>query len=57
MDKLRVFEIPVVAIIRARGGGYVDEVKSRDDVELWEITLENRDIISAHVFSYVASHL
>jgi|ETN07SMinimDraft_1059922.scaffolds.fasta_scaffold07256_2 nucleoside-triphosphatase THEP1 len=57
MDKLLVSEIPVVAIIRARGGGYVDEVKSRDDVELWEITLENRDIISAHVFSYVASHL
>ncbi|HAC19288.1 MAG TPA: hypothetical protein DDY93_06180 [Dehalococcoidia bacterium] len=57
MDKLLVSEIPVVAIIRAQGGGYVDEVKSRDDVELWEITLENRDIISAHVFSYVASHL
>ncbi len=57
MDKLLVSEIPVVAIIRAQGGGYVDEVKSRDDVELWEITLENRDIISAYMFSYVASHL
>jgi len=57
MDKLLVSEIPVVAIIRAQGGGYVDEVKSRDDVELWEITLENRYIISAQAFSYVGSHL
>ena len=57
MDKLLVSEILVVAIIRARGGGYVDEVKSRDDVELWEITLEYRDIISAQVFLFVGSHL
>jgi len=57
MDKLLVSEIPVVAIIRARGGGYVDEVKSREDVELWEITRENRDIISAQAFSWVQSHI
>ena len=57
MDKLLVSEIPVVAIIRARGGGYVDEVKSRDDVELWEITLENREIKIEYMFLYVASHL
>lgn len=34
---------PVVATVAQRGGGFIAEVKQREDVLLWEVTPGNRD--------------
>ena len=43
VDELLDSSQKVVAIIRLRGDGYVQQVKDRSDVELWEVTHENRE--------------
>ncbi len=55
MTKLLDSECPVVATIAARGGGLIERAKSRTDVELWEVTRENRDGLPARVLSRVLS--
>ncbi|UCD28205.1 MAG: NTPase [Planctomycetota bacterium] len=35
--------IPVVATIAVKGGGFISEVKDRDDVEIWQVNKVNRD--------------
>jgi nucleoside-triphosphatase len=34
---------PVIATIALKGGGFIDEVKRRPDIRLYELTEENRD--------------
>jgi nucleoside-triphosphatase len=35
--------IPVVATVAIRGGGFISEAKARPDVQLWNVTKQNRD--------------
>ena len=44
----------VVAVIRVSGGGYVRQVKARHDVEVWEITYENRERMLDKVLAWIA---
>ena len=44
----------VVAIIRADGGGYVRQVKDRKDVEIWELTGENREQMPDQILTWIA---
>ena len=43
----------VVATVGQRGGGFIAEVKRRPDVELWELTRDNRDAMPARVLAYL----
>jgi nucleoside-triphosphatase len=45
---------PVVATVGARGSGFIAEVKSRPDCELWEVTRRNRDELPARVLEWIA---
>lgn len=45
--------IPVVATIGQRGGGFMEEIKRRPDVVLWEITHANRDGMPAQVCAWI----
>ena len=44
----------VVAIFRAVGGGYVRQVKDRTDVEIWEVTRENRGHMLDEILAWIA---
>ena len=41
--KLLDSETPVVATVAIKGGGFIEEVKSRPDVEIREVTHANRE--------------
>jgi len=43
----------VVATIAQRGGGFVTEVKGREDAEVWELTRANRDGMPARVLDWI----
>jgi len=47
---------PVVATIGKKGGGFMDEVKQRKDVALWEITHDNRDRMPDRILDWLAEH-
>ena len=53
MDALLDSDRRVVSIIRQKSTAYVDRVKTRTDVELWEVTPENRDRIFHEVFNWI----
>ena len=42
----------VLATIARKGGGFIAEVKRRADVELWELTAANRDLLPEHVLAW-----
>jgi nucleoside-triphosphatase len=44
----------VVATIALRGGGFIEEVKRRPDVELLNITCSNRDEVPARILEWIA---
>lgn len=48
---------PVVATIAERGEGLIDEVKRRDDVELWRLTPANRDDVPERVLTWLTALL
>ncbi len=54
MDALLDSRQNVVAIIRVRGGGYVQQAKERRDVEVWEITRENHGNMLDKVLAWIA---
>ena len=56
MDYLLASDTLVIAIIRARGDGYVQQAKSRYDIEIWEISRANHDTISAQLFDWIQAH-
>jgi nucleoside-triphosphatase len=41
--------ITVVATIALRGGGIIDRIKNRDDVELYQVTKENRESLVGEI--------
>jgi len=45
MRRLLESDRVLVATVGARGGGFIAEVKARDDVELWHVTRANRDAL------------
>ncbi len=46
-------EVPVVATVGARGGGFIAEVKQRPDCALWEVTRRNRDELPERILAWL----
>jgi nucleoside-triphosphatase len=46
---------PVIATIAKKAGGFIDEVKRRPDVRLYEITERNRDRLPSDITDIVRS--
>ena len=44
---------PLVATVALRGGGFIREVKSRHDVEIWEVTRANRDEMPRQIIRWL----
>ncbi len=42
-------EAPVLGTVALRGGGFIAEVKARDDVALYEVTVKNRDRLADEI--------
>ena len=53
IKKLLYSDKPVIATIALKGGGIIEEIKERNDVELFEITHENRNSISSLILHNV----
>ena len=47
---------PMVATVGQRGGGFIQAVKRRRDVELWTLRRDNRDEMPAHVLAWLVGH-
>ena len=47
---------PMVATVGKSGGGFIDEVKARGDVELLEVTHANRDGLPTTVLDWLDRH-
>jgi nucleoside-triphosphatase len=45
----------VVATVARRGAGFIAEVKRRPDVELWEVTVRNRDSLVGSILAWIGS--
>jgi nucleoside-triphosphatase len=45
---------PVVATVAQRGAGFIDEVKRREDCELWTLTRANRDAMAQRILAWLA---
>lgn len=56
MGTLLAADIPLVATVGKKGGGFIDEVKQRRDVELWEVTHANRDALPAEILNWLSRH-
>jgi nucleoside-triphosphatase len=50
MKRLLDLDVPLVATVSLHGKGFIQDVKSRDDIELMRITPENRAQIPKTVF-------
>ena len=46
---------PVLATVAQRGGGFIAEVKHREDVLLWDVTVGNRDEMPDRLLAWVRS--
>ena len=49
MSNLLTGATPVVATVSLSGGGFIAKAKSRDDVEILQVTLANRDELPAQI--------
>lgn len=45
--------VPTVAIVRQKSGDFSDRVKSRDDVEIWTLNREIRDVMPGDIARWV----
>ena len=45
--------VPVVATVGQRGGGFIEEVKRRRGVVLWDVTRANREDVPARVLDWI----
>ncbi len=54
MRRLLAGAAPVVATVAQRGGGLIEEVKRREDCELWTLTRSNRDAMAQRVVAWLA---
>ena len=43
--------LPVIATVAKRGGGFIAEVKRREDCELWTLTRANRDAMPFEIIN------
>jgi nucleoside-triphosphatase len=46
---------PVVATVAIRGGGFIAQVKSRPDAEIWQVTRQDRDELPQRLARHLAS--
>jgi len=44
---------PLVATVALRGGGFIDEVKRRRNVEIWTVTRTTRDTLPEQIVAWV----
>jgi nucleoside-triphosphatase len=44
----------IVATVARHGGGFIGQVKQRPDVELWQVTRQNRDELPRHALEWLA---
>ena len=59
-DKVRVLldsAVPVLGTVALKGGGFIAEVKARDDVALFEVTVKNRDVLPGEILRILSSRL
>ena len=59
-DKVRALldsEVPVLGTVALNGGGFIAEVKARDDVALFEVTVKNRDVLPGEILRILSSGL
>jgi nucleoside-triphosphatase len=45
--------VTVIATVGAKGSGFIEEVKRRDDVELFEISRSNRDELPTQILERI----
>ena len=50
-------DVPLLATIPVRGGGFIEEVKNRDDTELVTVHVDNRDGLVNELADRIRSHL
>ena len=55
MDALFDSNVKVVAIIHSGRAGYVEQVRNRPDVAIWEVTPDNRDSMFGDVLAWVGA--
>jgi nucleoside-triphosphatase len=53
MRELLDSEATVVATVASKGGGFIGEVKRREDCELWTLTRGNRDAMPQRVLDWL----
>jgi nucleoside-triphosphatase len=53
MRRLLDSPLTVVASVASRGGGFIGEVKRREDCELWTLTRGNRDAMPQRVLDWL----
>ena len=46
-------EKTVIATIALKSSGFIEEIKKRQDVKLFEITLKNRDTLAAEILKFI----
>ena len=44
---------PVVATVALHGEGFIDKVKHRPDVQIWQVTRANRDALPADILAWL----
>ena len=44
---------PVIATVALKGAGFISEVKNRPDIELWQVTFNNRDQMPEMVLKWL----
>ena len=44
---------PVVATVALHGAGFIAEVKLRPDVQMWQVTRENRDVLADDILPWL----
>jgi len=47
---------PVITVIALKGGGIIEEIKRRDDVSLFEVTVRNRNRLTSDITATFLGH-
>ena len=55
VSRLLNSEIILLATIAARGTPYIEEIKQRNDIQLFKMSRENRDILKSHLIRVFVS--
>lgn len=53
MQSLLDARLPLIATVALKGGGFIRQVKRRNDVLLWEVTRRNRDDLPKRVLEWL----